>query len=385
MQQDSFAALGNIVGQGYSRLLIDRASINIAAVETLALHRSEAPFLAPGLIDIQVNGFAGIDFSARDLEPEGAISVLEPLWKTGTTTFCPTLLTNSPEILSRSLRVLEQARRADARFARSVPCYHLEGPYLSPEARGIHDPDFLRLPDWDEFAELQRTAGGHIGILTLAPELPGALEMIDRARRAGIVVGIGHTVAAPEVIHAAVRAGAELSTHLGNGCPQTLDRHRNPLWAQLHLDQLSASIICDGFHLPSDLVRVIYRLKRPERCILITDATHVATLRPGKYVIVRTGIELLPDGKVIRADGGSLGGSSLSMNRAVFLFMRLGGAALDEAIVAATDSPARLLRRPGVCGRLVSGQPANIIRFRPAEEGLEIEAVYLAGEEVYTA
>jgi len=376
---------GNLPAHGFFRLAIDRSSGTISALEALGPQREHAPFLAPGLIDIQLNGFAGIDFSAPDLEPEGVLGVLEPLWRTGTTTFCPTLISNTPERLSRNFSILEQARRADVRFARAVPCYHLEGPYLAPEARGVHDLNLLRQPNWDELAEWQEDAGGNIGILTLAPELPGALELISRAWRAGVVAGLGHTVAAPEVIHAAVRAGAQLSTHLGNGCPQTLDRHRNPLWAQLHLDQLSASLICDGFHLPADLVSVIYRLKRPARCILITDATHVATLPPGRYKLVGTDIELLPDGKVIRADGGSLGGSSLSMNRAVSLFMRLAGAGLDEAIAAATGNPARLLRRPGACAGLSPGEPANILRFRPAEEGLKIEAVYLAGEEVYAA
>ena len=376
---------GNIPGEGYFRIVIDRSSGAISALEALGPQRIQAPFLAPGLIDIQLNGFAGIDFSDPDLEPEGVLGVLEPLWRTGTTSFCPTLITNTPERLSRNFSILEQARRADRRFARAVPCYHLEGPYLSHEARGVHAADLLRLPDWDEVAEWQEDAGGNIGILTLAPELPGALELVSRAWQLGVVIGLGHTMAAPEVIHAAVRAGAELSTHLGNGCPQTLDRHRNPLWAQLHLDQLSASIICDGFHLPADLVSVIYRLKTPGRCILITDATHVATLPPGRYSLVGTEIELLPDGKVIRADGGSLGGSSLSMNRAVSVFMRLAGAGLDEAIAAATRNPARLLRRPGVCARLAPGEPANILRFRPADEGLKIDAVYLAGEEVYTS
>lgn len=376
-------AEGNVPGQGYCRLEIDREGGTIARLTSLGPQREQAPFLSPGLVDIQLNGFAGIDFSAPDLEPEALLRVLEPVWRTGTTSFCPTLITNSPEKLSRNFKVLEQARRADARWARTVPCYHLEGPFLAAEARGVHAAELLRPPDWDEFSEWQEDAGGRIGIVTVAPELEGAIELIGRAWRAGVVAALGHTVAPPEAIHAAVRAGAELSTHLGNGCPQMLDRHRNPLWAQLNAGPLSASIICDGFHLPADLVSVVYRLKRPDRFILITDATHVATLPPGRYTLVGTEIVLQPDGKVIRADGGALGGSSLSMNRAVTVFMRLSGAGLDEAIAGATRNPARLLRRRGVCADLMPGEPANLIRFRPSGEGLKIEAVFLAGEEVY--
>lgn len=153
---------------------------------------------------------------------------------------------------------------------------------------GVHDPALMRPPDWREFEELQQAAGGNIGIVTLAPEVHGAFDFIRRARSAGIVVGLGHTEASPEQIHQAVEAGAERSTHLGNGCPQLIDRHTNPLWAQLVLDQLSASLICDTFHLPPDLVKTIVRMKRIERCILITDATHVATLPPGSYSLVGT-------------------------------------------------------------------------------------------------
>ena len=120
----------------------------------------EKPFISPGFMDIQLNGFAGVDFSNPNLSPEKAISILPPLWKTGVTTFYPTLITNSHERLLRSFRVLEEARRIDARFAWAAPGYHLEGPYLSPgNARGAHDPKLMRVPDWNEFRELLETAG----------------------------------------------------------------------------------------------------------------------------------------------------------------------------------------------------------------------------------
>lgn len=371
---------GNLAGHGYVRLEI--AGCRIQAVVRLGPEQDGAAFLSPGWIDLQLNGFAGIDFSNTQLEPEAAAAVLPALWKTGVTSFCPTLITNSFENLARNFRVLEHARRAYPQFDRATPCYHLEGPWLSPEARGVHDPELMRPPDWDEFCALQEAAGGRIGILTVAPELPGALELIARASHAGVVVALGHTVAEPEQVHAAVEAGARLSTHLGNGCPQVLDRHRNPLWAQLVRDDLRASMICDGFHLPADLVRVIRRMKGPAGCILITDATHVALLPPGRYSLVDTEIELLEGGKVIRADGGSLGGSAATMSRVLRVFMEQSGAPLEEAIVAASANPARLLGRAELCAGPVPGQPANLVRFRPGGEELQIEAVLASGQRV---
>jgi N-acetylglucosamine-6-phosphate deacetylase len=356
----------------------------IASVSVEGAERPGETVLSPGLVDIQINGFAGIDFSDPELEPERAIQVLPHLWRTGVTSFCPTLITNSRPALVRNFRVLEQARQSDERFARSVPCYHIEGPYLSPGAsRGVHDPTLMHPPDWDEFLAFQEAAGGRIGIVTLAPELPGALEFIARARRSGVVVAIGHTDASVARIHAAVDAGAQLATHLGNGCAQTLDRHANPLWPQLARDELRASLICDTFHLPPDLVKVIFGIKGGGRSILITDAMYVATLPPGRYPIVGTEIELLPEGRVVKADGACLGGSALSMNRAVALFARMAGATLAEALHAATAAPAALLGRPGVGARIAAGEPANLLRSRPAIDSLAVERTWLGGEEVY--
>lgn len=192
-------------------------------------------------------------------------------------------------------------------------------------------------------------------------------------------------MASPAEIHAAVDAGARLATHLGNGCPQMLDRHANPLWAQLSRDELYASIICDTFHVPSDLVKVVVRMKGIGRTILITDATHLTGLPPGRYSLVDAEIELLPNGKVVRADGFSLAGSSLSPDRGVALFMRLSGVTFADAIDAATLSPATLLHRPDVCAAIAPGAPANLLLGHLRPEVLEIRATFLRGEEVYRA
>ena len=373
---------GNIPNSGYARIQVDDGVVAAADMEP---ERPGAAVLSPGLIDIQLNGFAGIDFSDPQLEPEIAIGVLPHLFRTGVTSFCPTLVTNSRKNLLRNFRVMEQARTARL-FRLATPCYHLEGPYLSPEgARGVHDPSLMHSPDWSEFEEIQNAANGNIGIVTVAPELPGAIDFIERAAASGVVVAIGHTDAVPEQIHAAVAAGARLSTHLGNGCPQMLDRHSNPLWAQLAREELSASIICDTFHLPADVVKVVRGMKGPKGTILITDATHAAGMPPGRYRIVGTELELLPNGKLIKADGACLGGSALGMDRAVALYMQLSGAPLAEALASATHSPAKLLEGRGLCAEIAPGEPANLILAHYRPEGLAVEATWLRGEEVYHA
>jgi N-acetylglucosamine-6-phosphate deacetylase len=238
-------------------------------------------------------------------------------------------------------------------------------------------------PDWDEFVELQRAAGGRIGIVTMAPELPGAETFIRKARAAGVLVAIGHTDGGAEDVYRAVEAGATLNTHLGNGCPEFIHRHKAPLWAQLASPALHASIICDGFHLPPDVVKVIVAVKGIDKCILVTDAVHVAKLPPGRYTLVGTEIELLPSGQVVRADRVSMAGSALTMNRAVAVFLQYAQVTLASAIQAATLNPADLLRRTTICSHVAAGQPANLILFRQAPEALRIETAMLRGRRVY--
>lgn len=371
----------NVSEEGLCRIGIEDG--RLTSVQRIGLSDEQRPYVSPGFIDIQLNGFAGIDFCDPTLDPEKVPGILSALWETGVTTFCPTVITNTQEQLLECFRVLEHARRIEPRFEQAAPCYHLEGPYLSPaDSRGTHNPEAMRLPNWDEFLELQHAAAGRIGIVTLAPELPGALEFIRCARQAGVVVAMGHTDATPEQIHQGAEAGAQLSTHLGNGCPQTIDRHRNPLWAQLAIDQLAASLICDGFHLPPDLVRVIQRIKGPDACILITDAVHAAGLSPGRYRLAGLEIDLLPTGQVVAVDRHSMAGSTLSMNRAVRAFMDYAGVTLGQAIRAATANPSRLLYRFETCSKIAEGQPANLTIFRMGEDSLAIEEVILAGEVV---
>jgi N-acetylglucosamine-6-phosphate deacetylase len=240
----------------------------------------------------------------------------------------------------------------------------------------------VRDPDWETFCRLQEAAGGHIRLVTLAPELPGALDLIERLRAAGVVVAIGHTDATEADIDAAVQAGAQLSSHLGNGAHAVLPRHRNYIQKQLATDGLLASIIVDGHHLTDYFVKNVVRCKGPERVILVTDAMAAAGAPPGMYRLGEVLAEAQPDG-VVRLPGTPyLAGSALTMDRAVANVRRFAGVTLAQALAMATEHPRRLW--PEWPGGLTPGAPANIVLLRDGER-LEVLETIVAGETVYRA
>src|SRR5262245_3355320 len=261
----------------------------------------QAGWIAPAWFDLQINGAGGHAFSSRDLTVDKVRHVVQVCRRHGVSGLCPTLVTNTFEALQHGFQTLRQACEEDAGLARALPAFHLEGPYISPEdgPRGAHARQHVRPPDWDEFRKLQDAAGGRIRLVTLAPEVAGAPAFIERLAAAGIVVALGHTAADGRCIHAAVAAGACLSTHLGNGCHALLPRHDNCIWEQLAHDGLWASIICDGHHLPASVVRCILRVKTPERLILTCDASTLAGLPPGRYREWDQDFEVLPAGSVV--------------------------------------------------------------------------------------
>jgi N-acetylglucosamine-6-phosphate deacetylase len=265
----------------------------------------------PGFFDLQANGFAGVDFNAPDLTADRVHLALSG-GRVGVTRVLPTLVTSSFEDFAACARVL--AAMTDT----AIAGIHMEGPYLSPEdgPRGAHPRAHARPASADDFDRRQEAAGGRIALVTLAPEVPGALALIERLEAAGVRVALGHTAASPQQIADAISAGATLSTHLGNGCAAVLPRHPNVIWEQLAADELHASLIVDGHHLPAATVKAMVRAKGVERTILVTDAIAAASCPPGRYRMGAIDCELGADGRV---DAGHAvpGRSSLTMDRAV--------------------------------------------------------------------
>jgi N-acetylglucosamine-6-phosphate deacetylase len=323
----------------------------------------------PAFVDLQCNGFAGVDFTRPETTPEQVCEAVHAMWSTGCATVLPTVITASADRLEGLVRTLVAARKMDAEVRRSVPGFHLEGPFISAMdgARGAHPLEHVRPADLKLWRRLQKAAEGLIRLVTVAPEVPGALRLIASLRAEHVLVAIGHTMATREQIAAAADAGAVMSTHLGNGCPQMLHRHENPVLAQLGEDRLAASFIADHIHLPPDVLRTLVRAKSVERSVLVTDAMSAAGAPPGQYTIGDLVVEVGKD-RVVRQPGSpNFAGSALTMNEAVANTVRSGALQLSEAWKAASEVPARLLRR--FAG--VSTRPAEAVA-RITAEGIEI-------------
>ncbi|HKI32497.1 MAG TPA: N-acetylglucosamine-6-phosphate deacetylase [Gemmataceae bacterium] len=337
----------------------------IASLEppSAAVPDLSAGWVAPALFDLQVNGCDGYSFNSDRLTLDSVRHVVAVCRRHGLGAFCPTLVTNSFEALAHGLATLRHACDADADVARSVPAIHLEGPYICPEdgPRGAHPKRHVRPPDWDEFRRFQDAAGGRIRLLTLAPEHEGALAFIERLTAAGVVVALGHTAASGERLRDAVRAGARLSTHLGNGSHAVLPRHPNYIWDQLADDDLWASLICDGHHLPPSVVRCLVRVKTPARTVLTCDASSLAGLPPGRYREWDQDFEVHPAGKVVVPGTSYLAGSWAFTDLCVGNVIRFAGVSLAEAVDMAGARPRQLLGLPPC--RLEPGQPAELVLF----------------------
>ena len=345
-------------------------------------------YIAPGLIDNQVNGFAGVSFNYTEgeLDKEGIRKITRELWKKGVTTYFPTLTSNSGKVMIQILTMLASEKNDEALHG-SVPGYHLEGPYLSPEDgyRGAHPLKFVRNPDWNEFLEFYKASDKGVLTITLAPELPGAMEMIRKCTAMGIVVAIGHHNASKAVIDQSVMNGARISTHLGNGCANMINRHDNPLWPQLANNQLNASLICDGFHLRDEEIAVFYKAKGIANTIITSDVTRFATLPPGVYKNEDgETVELTKEGMLRYPAQNVLFGSVLPVSRGVVHMMEVTGCTLADAIRMASTNPAALYGLNDR-GSLRPGKRADLILFEVGDTELVIKKTYVEGNLVYEA
>jgi len=340
------------------------------------------PFLAPGLFDMQINGFGGTWFSDDTLTPEKALECLQPWFRHGVTRLFPTLITNSQEALLRGFSALRQACEQTPWANRLVAGYHLEGPYIAWEdgPRGAHPRAHVRAPNWNEFQELQAASGGRIRLVTLAPEWPEAPAFIQKAVASGVVIAIGHTAATPAQVKAAVDAGATFSTHLGNGCHAQQHRHQSPLLAQLADDRLTAGLISDGHHLPSDWLNIVLKVKTPNRIVITCDASGWAGCPPGLYENKLGRSEMLPSGKLVVAGQQELlAGSGDTTEVCVARMIQATRCSLREAIDMTSVTPAQLFGQE--VPKLDRGGRADLIRFfhDPAAATLTVKTTIASG------
>jgi N-acetylglucosamine-6-phosphate deacetylase len=341
-------------------------------VEVTAIRRRRTEYVfGPAWTDLQCNGFAGIDFNHPEVTPVEVCQAVREMWATGCGTVLPTIITNSPDQIEYLLRVLVKGLEIDPAVRASVPGFHLEGPFISSEdgARGAHPLPHVRTPDLKLWRRWQKAAAGLIRMVTVAPELPRALPFISKLAGEGVIVAVGHTMAAFRDIECAADAGARLSTHLGNGCPQVLHRHENSVLAQLGEDRLIATFIPDGIHLPAHVLRSFVRAKTSARSIIVTDAMAAAGAPPGRYTIGAITLEV-GDDRIVRQPGQSnFAGSALTMGEAVARYAAYTGESLEESWVAGSvraDDIISNRSKSTVIARLADGKltPVALLRNR---------------------
>jgi N-acetylglucosamine-6-phosphate deacetylase len=364
------------------------AGPKIAAVEPAHPNGDVAdwPWIAPGLFDLQINGYGGVWFSDRSLTPAKVVKAIEPYFAHGVVRLCPTLITNSFEALFSGFAAIQAACAQHPWLDHVVAGCHLEGPYLSGEdgPRGAHPKAHIRPADWNEFCSLQKASGNRIRLVTIAPEVAGAIDFIRRAVATGVRISIGHTAATGEQIAAAVDAGATLSTHLGNGSHPVIRRHPNYIWDQLGESRLAASIITDGQHLPDSVIRSIVRAKSVQQTIVTCDASGWAGCAPGVYENELGKVEVLADGRIVVAGQRDiLAGSGAATDACVAHAARCGAATLREAIDMTCRNPTRFFGFPEY--GLRPGHPADLFAYRPdpSQPGLGVLATVVAGEVRY--
>lgn len=343
-------------------------------------------YIGPGLVDMQINGYKGLDLNHPELNVDDVVLLTQRLWAEGITLFYPTIITNSDNNIEFLLKVLHKSWQSDQLTHKCIGGIHLEGPFISPEngPRGAHPAEYVKPPSWDLFSRWQEAAGGLVRIITLSPEWPNSFEFIKRCVDSGVIVSIGHTAASPEQIRKAVDAGATISTHLGNASHPLLPRHSNYIWEQLASDNLWITMIADGFHLPSALLKVFLKVK-PDSSILVSDATSYTGMPPGTYSGHIGGeVQLNTDGMLsVKGNPNLLAGSAQPLKWGISHLVKKNILPLENAWNLGSVNPLRFLSGNTINGLHV-GQPADLVLFSHKEGLIEIYQTIKSGTTVFS-
>ena len=346
---------GEILGRHYATGQPVRVAWHkgvISEVESIADAPADAPWIAPSLVDLQVNGFAGVDFQQDDLTRDQLLVAVRGLRAAGCGRFLLTLITDDWARLLARLRHLRKLRSTCTELQHAIAGWHVEGPFLSAEPgfRGAHDPQWMRDATAEDIRELRQCAEGDPVLLTLAPERQGALDAIRLASSLGIKISLGHTNASLETLQGAVAAGAVAFTHLGNGCPRELDRHDNILLRVFDLlrqpnARLRVSLIPDAIHVSPALFRLVHR-ELGDSLFLVSDAMSAAGAPPGRYPLGRVELEVGAD-KIVRFPGSSnFAGSALRPDEGVLRAAQMLGCDWQKVWKQFSEVPASLMNIP---------------------------------------
>ncbi len=354
----------------------------IVAIENIDSNEN-LPYISAGLCDLQMNGYAGVDFNSKDdLSSDDLSTFATACFKEGTTTFLPTIITNDVDAISDRLANICKSMKSIDMLEHSLLGFHIEGPFISPldGARGAHDKAFICEPNIKAIKKWQEITNGMIKIITLSPEWQNANEVIKEIASMGICVSIGHSMATEEQISQAALAGASMVTHFGNGVPVQIPRHPNFLWQQMAEDSLSLGIIADGFHLPDSVLKVVLKLKK-ENCFLVSDSTAFGGKEPGVY-------EAHIGGKVVLSEDGRLSlfenqnllaGSAKSLKHCVENLIKKDIASMEHSFKLATTIPAKKINMEQHSSLQV-GSYANIVLFDYSDSKISILESYIHGK-----
>lgn len=353
-------------------LVVSRKEVGIKDDETV--------FVGPGLLDLQINGFSGVDFNTFPIIETDFLKVINNLSKEGVLSFFPTVITNSDSNIINLLKNINELCLQNPLIDSYVSGIHLEGPFISPvkEASGAHSKDYIKAPDWELFKVFQEASGNRIKIITLSPEWDNSIGFITKCAAHDIIVSIGHTVASNEQINAAVKAGATMSTHLGNGAPLSLHRNSNIIFDQLANNNLIPSIIADGFHLPDNFLKIVLEVKK-KNFILVSDSTMFAGMEAGVYHSHIGGkVKLEKGGRLSTYNNENvLAGSAVSLLDCVNKLFSSYMLSLAEAWSLASIKPMSLVN--------LSINHDNFVLFKLKNNTISILSVFKSGKQIYTS
>ncbi len=344
----------------------------------------ENVWIGPGFTDIQVNGYGGLDYNAIQSDVLALGQISRKLLSYGVASHFPTIITNSPEKISALIKQVVQLRKNDLLAKSCISGIHIEGPFISPEdgPRGAHFREFVQAPNWELFQKWIAESKGLIRMITLSPEWEGSASFIEKCVESGILVSIGHTNSSHAQILEAVKAGARLSTHLGNGMHGVITRHPNYLWSQLASESLSATIIADGFHLPAEVIQVFNKVKG-EKLMLVSDSVALAGMPAGDYEAAVGGkVTLTPEGKLhLFGNPNTLAGSAMNILQGINFLLKNELTKLSEAWQMASIRPQRLFDTS--FEPIQIGQNADLILAEQAlDQTLKILKVLKNGVEI---
>jgi N-acetylglucosamine-6-phosphate deacetylase len=330
--------------------------------------------LVPGFMDLQFNGGFGADFTA---DPATIWPVAGQLPRYGVTAFLPTIITSPLSRVAHAQEIVLQDRPAG--YQGAIPLgLHVEGPFLNPQKKGAHNPAYLRQPDLAAVADWSPEQG--VRLVTLAPELPGALAIVETLSDRGVLVSAGHSMATYAEAMAAFDAGIRYGTHLFNAMPNLHHREPGLPGALLTDDRPVAGLIADGIHTHPAMVRLIWSCLGSHRLNLVTDAMAALGMTPGMHLL--GDFEVQVDATSARLADGTLAGSILSLDQALRNLIAFTGCTLEQALPAITTTPARALDQAHSRGQIAAGYTADLVLLAP---DLTVRGTIVAGELVYTA